>query len=323
MLEVKQYHKTSQNEWNQFVKNSKNGTFLFYRDFMEYHSDRFEDFSLLVYKKNKLIALLPANRVGNKVFSHQGLTYGGFILSKKVKFETVLEIVSQTLKYLEKQKILKLHLKLVPKIYNTYPSDEIDYLLFLLQAKLTRRDLSATIENKEALKIQSNRLEGVKKARSKGLTIEKTSEFDEFWKEILIPNLENTHQVKPVHSSEEIKLLAQKFPNHIQQYNVYDNLKIVGGATVFVTERVVHIQYISAESNKQQLGTLDFLFQHLIEEEFKDKVYFDFGTSNENQGLQINKGLLYWKECFGARSVIHDFYEVETRKHSLLNDIFI
>lgn len=322
-ITVEKYTLSRKGEWDIFIENSKNGTFLFYRDFMEYHSDRFEDFSLMIYEKQKLIAVLPANKVENEVFSHQGLTYGGFILSRKIKFEKVLEVVKESLQYLEQQNILKLQLKLVPKIYHAYPSDEIDYLLFLLNAKVIRRDISSSIQTDEALEIQPNRLEGMKKALKKGLRIEKTTIFSEFWNKILVPNLAKTHQAKPVHSLREIEKIAEKFPKNIHQYTVYDETKIVGGATVFETKKVAHVQYISADENRQQLGTLDFLFQYLIEEEFKDKSYFDFGTSNEDKGLKLNKGLLYWKECFGGRSIVHDFYEIEIKNHKKLNHIFI
>ena len=46
--------------WNEFVASAKNATFLFHRDFMDYHSDRFTDFSVLVFKDDALYALLPA-----------------------------------------------------------------------------------------------------------------------------------------------------------------------------------------------------------------------------------------------------------------------
>ncbi|MBB4118968.1 hypothetical protein GGR32_001259 [Mesonia hippocampi] len=322
-MEVIQYSETYKTVWDDFVKNTKNGTFLFYRDFMEYHSDRFQDFSLMVFQDKKLIALLPANRQGDKVFSHQGLTYGGLGLSKKIKFEVVTAVLKNILVYLCENKINSFILKLMPKIYNLYPSDEIDYLLFILKANLLRRDLSASIKNSEALRIQSNRIEGVKKAKKQNLEIHKVTEFDGFWENILIPNLAETHQAKPVHTAAEIKYLQRNFPENIHQYNVLKEGVIVGGATIFETKTVAHVQYISADKNKQQLGTLDYLFWHLIENEFSHKAYFDFGTSNEQGGKVINKGLLYWKEAFGARGVVHDFYEVNPQHHLLLNTLFI
>ena len=71
---VKQYQESDYTNWNSFIGQAKNATFLFHRDFMEYHKDRFEDFSLMIFEGEKLVAVLPANRVGDIVFSHQGLT---------------------------------------------------------------------------------------------------------------------------------------------------------------------------------------------------------------------------------------------------------
>src|SRR5690606_20229420 len=105
------------------------------------------------------------------------------------------------------------------------------------------------------------------------------------------------------------------FPNNIHQFNVFKGPEIVGGATIFETENVAHAQYISANEDKQQLGTLDFLFEFLINERFKNKKYFDFGTSNHIPGKNLNEGLLYWKESFGARSISQYFFEIKTANH--------
>ena len=42
-VSVEQYSSERSAEWNEFVKNSKNGTFLFDRNYMDYHSERFTD----------------------------------------------------------------------------------------------------------------------------------------------------------------------------------------------------------------------------------------------------------------------------------------
>ncbi|QIE59085.1 GNAT family N-acetyltransferase [Rasiella rasia] len=320
---VEKYTPAHKNAWDQFVRNSKNATFLFLRDFMEYHSDRFEDGSLLVLKGKKVVALLPANRVGAVVHSHQGLSYGGLVLSSKIKMNETLLVFKTVLTFLEQDNVTTLSIKLLPKIYHSLPADEIDYILFLLQATRTRVDVSATIENRNALAIQGNRMEGVKKAERQGLSILESEDFGLFWNEILVPNLAARHDAKPVHSLEEISLLASRFSKQIRQFNVMHDGLIVAGTTLFVTKNVVHVQYISANKDKQQLGSLDFLFHHLINEKFADKKYFDFGVSNENKGKNINGGLQYWKECFGARAISHEFYEVATANHMLLDSVFI
>lgn len=85
----------------------------------------------------------------------------------------------------------------------------------------------------------------------------------------------------------------------------------------------MHCQYISKLEQDDNLGSLDFLFQHLIQDKFAEKRFFDFGISNENQGRKLNKGLSYWKESFGAGTIVQDFYEVETSHYSLLNNVLI
>ncbi len=312
------------NIWNDFVAASKNATFLFYRDFMEYHQDRFHDFSLLVFKDDSLIAIFPANQNENAVLSHQGLTYGGLMLQDDVAFNDVVFAYKELLKFLYENSINQLHIKLLPKIYHTLPSDEINYLLFKTNAELTRRDITSVIDAKYKLPLQSsNRKRGLKKAISHGLVVKEVDDFDEFWNTILIPNLQAKHQTNPVHSVAEITKLKKSFPNNIRQFNVYHEEKLVAGVTIFDTKHVAHVQYISADANKQSLGSLDFLFNHLINSVFKTKKYFDFGISNVHQGKQINEGLLSWKESFGARTIVHEFYQVDTKNHVELNSVFI
>lgn len=321
---IRQYKKEDKAIWNTFIGNAKNATFLFNRDFMEYHSDRFEDYSLLVFDESeKLVAVLPANRVGDIVYSHQGLSYGSLVLQSKIKLEEVIYIVQSLLSFLEENHINKLQLKLLPSIYFEKSSQEIDYILFLANAKLIRRDSSSVIDLQSSFSYSEIRKRGIKKAVANQLIIKEENSFDFFWNEILIPNLENTHNAKPVHSLQEITLLKERFQGNIRQFNVYYNETIVGGTTIFETETVAHAQYISANETKTELGSLDFLFDYLIKNVFHQKHFFDFGISNENQGKKLNGGLSYWKESFGATTIVHDFYEVNTENHTLLNDVII
>ena len=288
---------------------------------MEYHSDRFEDYSLLVYRNNKLVAVLPANKKGDTVYSHQGLTYGGLVISSKMKLQDYIVLFQEVLRYLESQEITTLELKELPSFYSEIPAEEVGYLAQLTQVKTTRVDTASVITYGSKLSIQANRLEGVKKAQKQGLVIREEAVFHTFWDEILLPNLEERHDALPTHTSEEIQLLHQNFPKNIRQFNVYKENVLVAGATIFETKTTAHVQYISGNKDKQQLGSLDFLFEELINKTFAHKKYFDFGTSNENQGKTLNSGLAYWKECFGARTMLHRFYSFDTSSHSLLNSV--
>lgn len=279
---------------------------------------------MLIFKGEKLIAVLPANKVGDTLHSHQGLTYGGLVIHKALKFNEVLEVFKLLLQFLEDHNILYLNIKSLPSIYASGPDSQLAYLMFLLNANLVRRDALSVIDyNFMPESISSNRKRGFKKGQANNLVVKEESSLENFWNAILIPNLKAQHNVKPVHTLEEMTLLQSHFPNNIRQFNVYKGDTIVAGTTIFETKNVAHAQYISANSDKQELGSLDVLFQYLIHTVFKDKLFFDFGTSNVNNGLNINKGLLYWKESFGARMIVHDFYSVSTKNHELLNSVFI
>ena len=318
---VEIYQPKFKSVWNTFVSQSKNATFLFQRDFMEYHQDRFEDFSLMIFKKEKLVALLPANRLGNELHSHQGLTYGGLLLLEDVRFEIVLNCFEALLKFLHKEKITTLYTKEIPSIYCHLPSEEIRYLNFILKAELVRRDTLSVIDTQNKLKFSNSRLEGVKRANKHQLKIVNDDDFEMFWNSILKSNLKKKHDASPVHSLEEILYLKQKFPNNIKQFNVYHDDQIVAGATIFETENVAHCQYISGNEDKNTLGSLDVLHEHLINVVYADKRYFDFGTSNENNGKNINEGLQFWKEGFGARTVTQDFYKIATKNYQELKTV--
>ena len=321
---IRKYQSSDYSLWNEFVANAKNATFLFHRDFLEYHQDRFEDFSLLIFdEKNLLKAILPANRVGENLYSHQGLTYGGLVLQQKSKFQEVIGMMKTILQFLQNQHIVSLQLKQLPTIYHESPSDEMEYLSFILNAKLCRRDSLSVINLETDFEFTSSRAEGIRRGTDLELEWKEEQDFTSFWNEILIPNLDQKFKTKPVHSLEEITFLKSKFPNNIRQFNVYKQGKIIAGTTVFESDFVAHSQYISADDSKNSTGSLDFLHNRLITYTFRNKKYFDFGISNENQGQNINQGLLFWKEGFGARTIVQNFYEIETKNYPLLENVLI
>lgn len=318
---VKRYTEKDYANWNAFIGKAKNATFLFHRDFMDYHKDRFEDYSLMVYKNEKLVSILPANKDGKCAHSHQGLTYGGLVYGEKLKLASVILVFKAILFYLNENGISKIELNLIPSIYHSKPAEELNYALFLAEAQLIRRQTLSVIDLSKSVVISKGRQEGIKKGILKGLEIKETNDFEEFWNKLLIPNLEKKYQAKPVHNLQEIRSLKKSFPKNIRQFNVYDEGEIVAGATLFESENVIHSQYISAGKSKNKTGSLDFLYYHLIMGIFKDKKFFDFGTSNENQGKILNKGLSFWKESFGASTIVQDFYEVETTHFSKLDNV--
>ncbi|MFN4915161.1 MAG: GNAT family N-acetyltransferase [Sphingomonadales bacterium] len=324
MMQVFKYDRFLQTVWDEFVDCSKNGSFLFKRSFMDYHSDRFIDHSLLVYDDKQLIAILPANLSNNKIISHEGLSYGGIVLLDDLKFAKVIEVYKSVLKFLKSINIDTFIIKNIPRIYNSRPADELDWISYKVNAKIFRRDTAMVLSNESnEIPYQDRRKRAIKKASKENIDIKVgINELIPFWNDVLIPNLQSRHGVSPVHTLEEIQLLATRFPDNIRQHTIYLNNKIVAGCTMFLNKGVAHAQYISGTTSGRDSGCLDYLFNYLIKNIYINYTYFDFGICNEQNGKIINEGLMAWKEGFGARAVIHDFFEIDTPNYVMLESIY-
>ena len=312
-MTIVKYRAEDKNIWNEFVRNSKNSHFFFQRDYMEYHSDRFEDFSLMVFDEmNKLITILPSNVKEKVLYSHQGLTFGGFIVDDKMKTETMLEIFDLLKHFLKEHDIKKLVYKCIPYIYHIKPSEEDRYALFRNDAKLIGRDVTSTIDLTEQVRYSKGRKWTINKAKKESIQTFQSDDYEIFW-ELLTGVLESNHEAKPVHTLEEIRKLASLFPKNIRLFLAKKDEKILSGALIYENQNIVHTQYLANSHEGRELGALDLLIDYLIKDIYKNKKYFDFGISNENAGRYLNTGLISQKEGFGARAVVHDFYELEIK----------
>ena len=298
-------------EWNLFVAASKNGTFLFDRRFMDYHNDRFCDHSLLVYRDQRLYALLPANQKDDTLVSHGGLTYGGLVTDSRCSAKGVLDAFTAINEYLRQQGFRHVVYKAVPWIYHQLPAEEDLYALTsVCHARLTIRDISSAIIGDRKIRFSESRKSGIRKAHRQGLTIAESTDFATFW-QILNENLTGKYGVRPVHSIVELKLLHSRFPEKIRLYMVFDGETPVGGTLLFLTPQVLHTQYISANAFGKQHGAIDLLFDHLINNTYKDYPYIDFGKSTVSDSADLNEQLIFQKEGFGARAVCYDTYEYD------------
>lgn len=310
MFEIKRYTTGCETEWNDFVCRSKNGTFLINRRYMDYHSDRFKDFSLMFFKDERLYALLPANIKDGTLYSHQGLTYGGLIMGIDTTAAATVVLFKELNTYLRAWGVRTVIYKSVPWIYHKVPAQEDLYAIFsVCNARLSMRDISSTIINSNPVKWRRDRHYGSNKARNNGITVERSADFAVFW-DVLNFNLGTKYGVKPVHTLDEIRLLQSRFPENIILYVARLNGDVLGGTVLYITDQVVHAQYISATPDGKRLHAIDAIYNKVLNEDFADfRFYFDFGKSTEDGGRILNESLIYQKEGFGARGVCYDTYE--------------
>lgn len=314
MFEVKQYTQEQTREWNEFVENSRQATFLFNRSYMDYHADKFQDASLMIYRKGQLYALLPANRLDKTLYSHQGLTYGGLLTKKDATTAEICKVFIRINEYLYDTGIQRVVYKPTPWIYHCYPAEEDLYAIIkVCHAQLTARDISSTIPFASRMKFTESRRSGIRKAIRAGVTVCESKDYATFWN-ILNDNLTNKYSTHPVHSLDELELLHNRFPKSIRLFMAYNVKGIaIGGTVVYEMPQVIHTQYISASKEGKDFGALDFLFDYIINVVYANhKGFFDFGKSTEEQGKVLNTPLIFQKEGFGGRGVCYDCYEWDT-----------
>ena len=312
MYVINKYSEDQKARWNEFNRLAKNGNFLFDRDYMDYHKDRFEDHSLMVYKKDKLICIIPACKVQNSIISHAGLTFGGVIISKKATAVDVIDIVKSINRYCNISGFDSFELKLLPYIYSKFPMQEILYALNISGWYLRDSKLSVAINLDASLPLRSTKKQNIKKSKEIDFEIHESDDYDSFWP-VLNSVLESRHSANAVHSVEEIKDLASKFKNQIKLYVAKIGNEIVSGTILYISDNVVHTQYLCATPFARENGILDALIQYLIKIYSSTAGYFDFGTSNDDSENGLNEGLIFQKEGFGARGIVYDTYSISLK----------
>jgi len=309
IIDVVKYSPEYKTQWDNFVSNSKNGVFLLYRDYMEYHSERFHDHSLLFFKKGKLIGLMPANMNKDILNSHEGLTFGGIISDKEMKTSIMIGIFEKIISHCKEEGFTELLYKPIPYIYHQIPAEEDLYALFRHNARIIGRNIISSIQMPLNVNYSKERKRTIKKSKSHNIVVKQSFDFKTFMKieeEVLFER----HGVSPVHKVDEIINLAERFPNNIKLFGSFKEDSMLAGSIIFESNNVAHAQYAADSNEGWDIGALDLVFDYLITEYYKNKKFFDFGCSTENLGQVLNGGLLRHKEGFGARAVMQDFYQL-------------
>lgn len=315
MVTVRRYCDVDKEVWNKFNKESKNSMFMFDRNYMDYHRDRFDDHSLMFYDDNKLIALLPMNEREGILYSHGGLTYGGFISDSRMKQHTMNSCFDTLLAYAESQKIKKIVYKCIPHIYHKQASEEDRYALYAHGANLATVDVSTYVNFTNPLKMPKGRKAQISRAKREGVIVIEMQELSDFNAFIALENevLCEKHGTKAVHTGAELKLLHDRFPDGVKLICGKKNGKMIAGAVIYVYDTVVHTQYMAANEEARVIGALDLVVNTVIDRYKESKNWLDFGISTERGKIYLNEGLAAQKEGFGGRTGVYEIWEISTR----------
>lgn len=257
--------------------------------------------------------MLPANKVENTLYSHQGLSYGGILVKSNLTTVGYFELLEKILLFLESIKIKTFQLKELPSIYQKGTNEQLQLAAHMLAAKTLKTDTYYAFET--ALYMPNrNRKRAINTAIKKGIEIKEEQGLKFFWDMVLIPNLNNKFNVSPVHSISEITKLQEHFSDEIRFFSAYEKTELKAGVVMFITDNVAHFQYSSGREDRSENAALDFLFDAIIKK-YSHKKHISFGSSSEKEGKKINKGLAYWKESFGAQIYVQKTYEIQVANH--------
>lgn len=309
-ISISRYSPDKKKVWDAFVSESQNATFLHYRSFMDYHSDRFCDHSLIVLYRGVPVGLFPANEVREIVYSHQGLTYGGLLLGRKHGAQKIIDIFVRIKEYYSSHAKKVIYYKSIPHIYHLSPSEEDLYAMFRVGAHLCGRSPSATIRLSSFI-LPGKKNNGKKRGIENGLSLVGVTDPGTVIN-LVAENLAIKYGIKPVHSEDELRLLRASFPKNIEIFHLIDSFSnIVGGAIIFKTHCVAHAQYLTVTPRAKQIRGMDVMIGCLIDHYKNESIYFDFGISSENNGKYLNQKLMSQKEEFGASVICYDQYQID------------
>ena len=308
-MQIKNYCAEDKKVWNEFLKNSKNGIFMFNRDFMEYHKDRFTDNSLLFYEEDKLMAIFPASIKDGILSSHGGLTYGGFITNNDMKQHHMNEMFIALKEYAKQNEIKEIIYKNIPHVYHKQPAEEDIFSLYFNKAEILKIEASTVVDLDQPLKMPKGRKAQVGRARREGVEVRESNDFETFI------SLENQvlvrHEAKAVHTPSELHLLQGYFPENIKLLGAFYKGQMIAGTVLFIYENAIHTQYMAANDTAREIGALDLTISSVIENYKTTKKWLDFGISTEDMGHYLNEGLISQKEGFGGRTNIYQTWRVK------------
>lgn len=308
MIKAELYTEEKKQIWDDFIRNSKNGIFMFYRNFMEYHKDRFIDNSLLFYDEDKLIAVMPASLKDGVLSSHGGLTYGGFITNNDMKQHHMNDCFTALKEYAVQNGIKEIIYKHIPHIFHKQPAEEDLYSLYYNNAEILKVEAATVIDLHQPLKMPKGRKAQVGRARREGVIIKETDDFESF---IQLENqVLERHEAKAVHTSSELHLLHNFFPDNIKLFAAYYQEKMIAGTVLFIYDNALHTQYLGASELAREIGALDLTIATVIENYKDSKKWLDFGISTEDSGHYLNEGLISQKEGFGGRTNIYQTWKI-------------
>lgn len=318
-LSIRRFQTNDEQQWDEFVEKTNNGTLFHTRRFLSYHPpERFTDHSLWILKDGKPCSILPAVEFEHDekrvLISHRGASYGGFVFRDFLGLRDAFDQVQALIDYARDNGFQGIDITPPPRSYFRRPTDYFDFALLQNGFAYRKREISSIIpltfgrqDILSTFKESSRR--AVRKAHKSGVTVQESEDYASFYA-ILKKNLRLRHNVTPTHTLEELIRIKDLFPDRIKLFASFYQETMVAGVVLFVCNpRVVLAFYISHDDEFQFVRGVNLLFYDIVDWSIQNHFGFlDFGIFTVNE--DPNWGLARFKESFGAQGVFRDSFRL-------------
>jgi len=300
-VEIRRYIDALRPTWDRFIPTTKNRSFLFLRGYMDYHRERFSDHSLLFLVNRRLLACLPGHVADGKLCSHLGLTFGGLLLHRDIRLHQVESIVRALREHLRSEGLEAAVYRPMPHPYHEFPAEEDIVSLHAHGATLVEARATLCLRAGPPDRLARDRRRELRMDEVGQLTVRRSTDFRTFMQHCA-RYLARRFGSEPVHSEDEMALLASRFPDNIQLYVVERGAELLAGQILYRHGSCAKLQYGALASDSIEEGIITRLDTHLLTEVLPVGSWVDFGNSHDPTG-RFNHGVHRFKESMGARTV--------------------
>lgn len=314
-LAVERYTEAFRDQWDDLVEASPTGTIQQTRRFLDYHGERFDDFSLVVTEQRsgrpRTIAVLPLARTSaDRAVSHPGAAHGGLVARTPLGIERTVAALESIESFLVRIGLTSIQYRPSPATFHSVTCEDDTAALALLGASVCSRVPNTVVDTRVT---ELGRERNRRFARRAGCTSSETQDSTGIHI-LLCETLDRRHRVRPVHTNEQLLDLKKRFPHDVRFFETYHEEKLVAGVITFQLNRATHIQYMCSSPEGFIVRALDNTIELVAQEMPAHSCYLSLGISTSPDGLELNPGLARFKEKFGGTTHCIDRIDWQLRR---------
>ena len=313
-MQILPYKESWENAWDEFILHSNNGTMFHLQRFFKYHTPgKFSFNHLMFVENNRIVAVLPGSLQNSLFESPVGASYGS-IVTRDVRFQEAVDLLSALLEYGKHNGIREFMLTPAPLIYEREPNQNMEFAMLWLGFKYELHYISSAIRldaNRDILsRFQSTIRRNIRKSLSDpDVRVDINDRYDEFYP-ILLEN-KGRYNIKPTHTYEDLIRLKSLLPKNLMLFMVYDKDKPIGGSLMFYANTTVAICFYNMllyeyAHLKPIQRVMYEVVNYCTENGYR---YVDIGVSQETSAanpMTPRMSLIDFKEKFDAKTIMRN-----------------